>query len=49
MQLKIELVHLMLFQVPDKSAMLEVIFNERSKELYNETGDRFLIPGTQKA
>jgi hypothetical protein len=26
---------------PGKSAMLEIIFNERSKELYNETGDRF--------
>ena len=27
--------------IPGASDMLEIIFNERSKELYNETGDRF--------
>jgi hypothetical protein len=27
---------------PTKTEMLEIIFNERSKELYNEWGDRFL-------
>ncbi|MDG1028876.1 MAG: RagB/SusD family nutrient uptake outer membrane protein, partial [Flavobacteriaceae bacterium] len=27
---------------PNKTEMLEIIFNERSKELYNEWGDRFL-------
>jgi hypothetical protein len=26
---------------PGANDMLEIIFNERSKELYNETGDRF--------
>ena len=27
---------------PTKEEMLEIIYNERSKELYNEWGDRFL-------
>ena len=34
---------------PGKSAMLEIIFNERSKELYNETGDWFNTRRLQKS
>ena len=32
----------MVIGIPTSAEMLEIIYNERSKELYNEWGDRFL-------